>query len=84
MKYIALHTPISKREQEILTLIAYEYTSDEIAKLLYISTNTEISHKKNLMRKLEVRNSAGLVRVGCERGLITHHQQAMSVAKSSN
>jgi DNA-binding CsgD family transcriptional regulator len=61
---------ISSRELEVLHLIAHEFSTKEIAAKLYISTHTVISHRKNLMMKLDVKNTAGLVRVGFERGII--------------
>lgn len=62
--------PISPREKEVLHLIAYENTSQEIANQLFISTNTALSHRKNLMEKLQVRNTAGLVRRAFELGIL--------------
>ncbi len=64
---------VSIREQEILMLIAWEYTSKEIAAKLFISNHTAISHRKNLIDKLGVRNTAGLIRRGFELGLIQLH-----------
>ena len=61
---------ISPREQEILHLVAHERTSKEIASELYISTETVLSHRRNIMNKMNVRNVAGMVRVGMERGLV--------------
>jgi len=61
---------ISKREQEVLHLIAYEHSSKEIASRLYLSYQTIISHRKNIMRKLDVKNTAGMIRVGFEQGLL--------------
>jgi len=61
---------ISNREREVLTLIAYENTAKEIAHKLFISTHTATSHRKNLMEKLDVRNTAGLIRRGFELGLL--------------
>jgi DNA-binding CsgD family transcriptional regulator len=66
---------ISEREQEVLRLIALEFTSKEIANLLYISTNTVNTHKKNLRDKLDVKNIAGMVRRGFELGLLDLSQQ---------
>ena len=62
---------VSKRELEVLHLIAYENTANEIANQLFISTHTAISHRKNLMEKLDVKNTAGLVRRAFELGLIS-------------
>lgn len=61
---------ISKREIEVLELIAFECTSKEIAEKLYISTNTVNTHKKNLRIKLDVKNIAGMVRKGFELGFL--------------
>ena len=58
---------ISKREKEVLYLIAHEYTAKEIASELYISFHTVNDHRKNIMEKLNVRNAAGMVRVAYER-----------------
>ena len=57
---------ISKREIEIIGLIANEYTSKQIAQRLLISFETVKSHRKNLFIKLNVKNVAGLVRVAFE------------------
>lgn len=62
---------ISAREYEVLKLIALENTINEIASILYISPHTVISHRKNLLYKLEVRNTAGMVRKAFELGLFT-------------
>ncbi len=61
---------ISPREKEVLHLIAYENTAKEIAEKLFISNHTAISHRQNLMLKLSVKNTAGLVRRAFELGLI--------------
>ena len=58
------------REKEILSLIIKEFTTEEIAAKIFISTKTVESHRSNLIQKLGVKNSAGLVRVAFEKGLI--------------
>ena len=63
--------PISNREKEILYLIAHEFTSKEIAQKLYISRHTAESHRKNLIQKMGVRNTAGLIRAGFEKGILS-------------
>jgi DNA-binding NarL/FixJ family response regulator len=60
---------LTSREKEILALIIKEYTTDEIANELFVSNKTVESHRSNLMQKLGVKNSAGLVRVAFEKGL---------------
>lgn len=57
---------ITKREREVLKLIVEGYTSSEIAKRLYISVRTVETHRSNLMNKLELKNTAALVRYALE------------------
>jgi len=53
---------ITRREREILALITQEYNNGAIAEMLHISIETVNSHRKNLLRKLNVKNTAGLVK----------------------
>lgn len=53
---------LTKRELEILKMIAQEMTNDEIAKALYISKRTVDTHRQNLLNKLSVKNTAGLIK----------------------
>ncbi len=61
---------LSKREKEVLQLIADEYTSQEIADKLFISLRTVESHRLNLLLKLGMKNMAGLVKVAVQMGLV--------------
>ena len=61
---------ITPREQEVLHMIAWEYSTKEIAQKLYVAYETVHSHRKNLKRKLDASNVAGLVRRGFELGLL--------------
>lgn len=61
---------LSKREIEVLDLIAKENTTSEIAKLLFISEGTVITHRKHILAKLDVKNTAGIVRRAFELGYI--------------
>ncbi len=61
---------LTRREKEVLNLISNEHTNQEIAELLFISTKTVESHRNNLIQKLGVRNTAGLIRVALEKGLL--------------
>jgi two-component system NarL family response regulator len=54
---------LTKRERQIVGLIADAMSSKEIAKVLYISDQTVSVHRKNIMRKLGVSNAAALVKV---------------------
>ncbi len=62
---------LTNREKEILKLIAEGYTSHEISKILFISPRTVDTHRSNLMQKLEIKNTAGLVRYAFENNMIT-------------
>jgi len=61
---------LSPREKEILQLVAEEYTSAEIAKMLFISEKTVEKHRARMMEKLNVRNLAGLVRLAVKYHLV--------------
>lgn len=61
---------LTQREREVLYLIAYEQTTPEIARQLYVSHHTIITHRRHLLSKLNVKNIAGLVRVAMENQLI--------------
>ena len=61
---------LTEREQEVLNLIVHEHTAQEIAEKLFVSPSTVITHRKNLLRKFEVKNSAGLVRQAIALGLV--------------
>ena len=58
---------LTQREREIIRLIALERTNDEIATELFVSTDTVKTHRKNLMAKLNVRSTAGLVKYAVDR-----------------
>ena len=61
---------LSRREKEILRLIIDEATTSEIAEKLFISIGTVETHRHNMMNKLGVRNTAGLVRVALTHSLV--------------
>jgi len=68
MRHEAVRPAITKREREVLSLIVRGFTSAEIAKRLYISPRTVETHRSNLMQKLEIKNTAELVRFAIEEG----------------
>ena len=62
---------ISKRECEIITMIAEGHTNVKIAEQLFISSHTVNTHRKNLMSKLGVKNTAGIVMYAVKSNLIS-------------
>lgn len=66
----AFHTKLTRREKEIINLILEEHTTSEIADKLFISEKTVETHRKHVLQKLNVRNTAGLVRMVIEKGLL--------------
>lgn len=65
----ALLAQLTNREREVLTLIAHGFTNPEIAVKLFISPRTVDTHRTNLMQKLGIKNTAGLVRFAIEQEL---------------
>lgn len=61
---------LSNREKEILGLIAEGYTNPQIAEKIFLSSFTVDSHRKNILAKLNVKNTASLVRLAVEKKLI--------------
>jgi DNA-binding NarL/FixJ family response regulator len=66
---------LTEREHEILRLIARGLNNDEIAGRLVISPLTAKSHVRNILRKLDCHDRAGLVAIAYESGLITPGDQ---------
>jgi DNA-binding CsgD family transcriptional regulator len=62
-KNIAL---LSKCECKVLSLVSKGKTNSEIAEILFISTHTVSTHKKNIINKLELSNAAELANIACE------------------
>lgn len=61
---------LTRREKEVLNLIANGLTNNEIADKLFVSSSTVDSHRKNLISKLNVKNTAALVRTALENRII--------------
>ncbi|MCF8120645.1 MAG: response regulator transcription factor [Deltaproteobacteria bacterium] len=61
---------LSRREREILKLIAEGHKSKEIADMLYISPRTVQKHRYNLMQKLNLRNVAAITAYAIDKGLV--------------
>ena len=61
---------LSKREIEIIQLICDQLTNEEISKQLFLSKRTIDNHRQNILNKLGVNNTAGLVRFAVENGIL--------------
>ncbi len=65
-----IKTLLSAREIQILQLISLELTNEEIAEKLFLSKRTVDSHRHNLLAKLNVKNTVGLVKYAIKYKLI--------------
>lgn len=61
---------LTERELEILKLVAEGYSNKEIGERLFISHRTVDTHRTNLMKKMDVHNVAGLIRIAIKSGLV--------------
>ena len=61
---------LTKREQEILELIANELTTEQIAQHLNVSVPTIESHRHNLLQKMGAKSVVGLIKEAIKQGLI--------------
>ena len=66
----AIASPLSPREREVLQLIAEGRTTKEIAATLFISYKTAESHRQRIMGKLDIHETASLVRYAIRSGLV--------------
>jgi len=62
---------LSERELEIITLIAEGHTNGQIGEILHLSTHTITTHRKNIMAKLGVRNTAAIVMYAVKTNLVS-------------
>lgn len=70
-KYSATELPVlTPREKEVLQLVAEGFTNPQIAEKIFLSPFTVDSHRKNLLAKLNVKNTATLVRFAIENKLL--------------
>lgn len=61
---------LSKREMEVLTLVADGLTNAEIAERLFTSKRTVETHRQNIMDKTQTRNTAALIKLAARQGLL--------------
>jgi DNA-binding CsgD family transcriptional regulator len=62
---------LTRREKEVLKLIADGLTNADIAEKLFLSTSTIVTHRKNLLLKIGAHNSAGMVKLAIEQNLLS-------------
>lgn len=67
----AAEEPLTVREREIIKLIAEGKSSKEIGQLLFISSRTVQHHRANIMRKLNLKKTADLVKYAIQKGYVT-------------
>jgi DNA-binding NarL/FixJ family response regulator len=63
--------PLTRREKEILALVAQGLTNQEIGKKLFISHRTVDTHRTNIMQKLDIHDVANLVRYAVQHGIVS-------------
>ena len=68
MRSTSTKNTLSKREREILSLVAREKTSQQIAEQLFISELTVETHRKNIMIKTNIKSTVGLVKYAIREG----------------
>lgn len=61
---------LSNREKEVMHLIVKEFSSHEIAEKLFISKRTVDGHRKSIIAKLNLKNTAGIVKYAIQNGII--------------
>jgi DNA-binding CsgD family transcriptional regulator len=61
---------ITSREKQILSLVAREYSTNEISALLMISARTVETHRKNILRKINSKSLVGLTKHAIKLGLV--------------
>jgi DNA-binding CsgD family transcriptional regulator len=73
---------ISDRELEIIKLIAEGYTNNEIAEKLFLSHHTVNTHRKNILQKLGVNNTASIVMYAVKTQLVSPNKFLFSPVNS--
>jgi DNA-binding NarL/FixJ family response regulator len=63
--------PLTQRELQILKLIVEELSNQEIANTLFISIRTVETHRKNIMQKLNIDSTIGLIKYAVKKGMIS-------------
>jgi DNA-binding NarL/FixJ family response regulator len=63
-------SPLSRREQEVLQLVAEGLTTHQIADLLFTSKRTIETHRQNILEKTGAKNTAALIRYAIAQGFL--------------
>lgn len=66
----AFSTSLTDRELDIIRLLSLEYSGKEISEELFISQHTVESHRKNLLKKLNIKSTVGLVKYAIKHNLV--------------
>jgi two-component system response regulator NreC len=72
----AQNDPLSKRESDVLRLLALGHTNQEISELLFLSVRTAETHRAHIMQKLLLQTRAELVRYAMTHGLLDDDRAA--------
>lgn len=78
-KYLKVNIKLSDREREVLFHLSNGYTSQEIGEALHVTSYTVDAHKKNLISKLNARNSAHLIRLGFVFGFLKESEGDLDI-----
>jgi len=71
---------LSTRELEIIRMVAEGHTNKEIAEKLFLSTHTVMTHRKNIMGKLGINNTAGIVMYAVKENIISPNKFLFSAS----
>lgn len=67
---LSVNEKLSKREKEVMLLVAEELTNQQIANKLHISKRTVEGHRKNILKKLQLKNTAALIKYVVKNALV--------------
>ncbi len=70
--------PLTRREKEVLALVADGLTNQEIGEKLFISHRTVDTHRTNIMQKLDIHDVATLVRYAIQHGIVSGESKSDS------
>lgn len=69
---------LTRREKEILNLVAKEFNNEEIANKLFISERTVETHRRNIFTKTNTKSIVGLIKYALRTGLISQDNEAQT------